>query len=418
MNTSVDEAMHTRGTRFVDSWRFPALVFVVMAVVLSVVVQTSHNHMRLDGPEAPADPSAHDFIGGWLQFDTGWYIAIAEHGYDKAQVDALNAGQQSAVAYFPGDPIVVRQVARVTNDDFELAAHITTVLAGFAVAMLFWFWCRRRLTSGARTTALLLLLLYPYAWYLYGSGYGDALFIALTIGAFLLVERDRPVLAGLVAAGASATRLIGVGTVIGLVALTIERRQALTREDAAGPRRPWSGWHFDRSRLRARDSGVLLGLGGIVSYCVYLYVRTGDFHAFMTVQSAPGWNQGEGPKTWIKYSFFALVIRGEKWYALRLVIQALFVLLFIIAIPAVIKRIGASYGIYTAVIIAIPLIGSSTFMGSGRYLLGAFPVFALGGQLLEEHSRARPRLRPALLGASAVSLLVLASFFGRGFYLS
>jgi hypothetical protein len=263
---------------------------------------------------------------------------------------------------------------------------------------------------------VLLFALYPYAWFIYGSGYGDALFIAVTIGAFLLLERDRPVLAGGFGAVASATRLIGVGAIIGLIALTIERRRALVRTPAPGerPRRAWSGWRFERSRLRWRDGGVLLSFAGIGSYCVFLWVRTGDFIAFNTVQAAPGWNQGTGPKTWIKYSFFADVIRGEHSYGVRLVSQALLCLLFLIAVPFVAKRLGTAYGIYTAIIVGIPLIGSSTFQGFGRYLLGAFPVFALGGELLAD----RVRAQRIVLGLSGVGLLVLASFFGRGFYLS
>jgi hypothetical protein len=166
--------------------------------------------------------------------------------------------------------------------------------------------------------------------------------------------------------------------------------------------------------LRRGDAGVLLGFGGIVSYCVFLYVRTGDFLAWNTVQSAPGWNQGTGPKTWIKYTFFAEVLRGSPGYGIRLVIQAALCLLFIIAIPLVFRRFGGGYAAYTAVILAIPLIGSSSFMGFGRYLLAAFPVFALGGEFLAD----RPAVRRTALAASSVGLVVLASFFGRGFYLS
>ena len=88
--------------------------------------------------------------------------------------------------------------------------------------------------------------------------------------------------------------------------------------------------------------------------------------------------------------------------------------MFLAAIPLVYKRFGGGYAVYTAVILAIPLIGSSSFMGFGRYLLAAFPVFAVGGELLADRSRAR---RVALVGSS-LGLLVLASFFGRGFYLS
>jgi hypothetical protein len=89
-------------------------------------------------------------------------------------------------------------------------------------------------------------------------------------------------------------------------------------------------------------------------------------------------------------------------------------LLFLIAITFVFKRLGAAFAIYTAIIVVIPLIGTSTFQGFGRYLLGAFPVFALGGELLAD----RVKAQRVVLGLSGVGLLVLASFFGRGYYLS
>jgi hypothetical protein len=397
-----------------DGWWFPVLLFVIVASVLAIVVQTSHNHLKPDKPQTGPDISDVSFYGGWMQFDSGWYVSIAEHGYDKPQVASFDAGQQSAVAYFPGYPLAVHQVARFAGSDYVLAAELTTIMCGFAVFLLFWMWCGRRLTPAARRTAMLAFALYPYAWFLYGSAYGDVFFIALTITAFSLLERDKPILAGLAGAGASATRLIGIGTIIGLVALVIERRHAVVRTEHDGPRHLWSGWRVDRSRLRLRDSGVLLSVAGIGAYSVFLWARVGDPIAFNTVQAAPGWNQGTGPKTWFKYSFFAQVIRGEHSYGARLVLQALLCLLFIIAIPYVARRIGAAYAVYTAVIIGIPLIGTSTMQGFGRYLLSAFPVFAVGGAMLAD----RPRPRRAVLLSSATLLVVLASFFGRGFYLS
>src|SRR4051794_580633 len=417
MTTLDTTAGQARPTTWRDSWRFPVLVFLGVLAVLLVVVQVSHDHLSPEHPQTGPDISDEAFYGGWMQYDTGWYVYLAEHGYDQHHVAEFKSVRMSAVAYFPAYPLVVEQVARVANDDPGLAAELTTAACGLAVMVLFWLWCGRRLSPAARRTSLLLVALYPYAWFLYGSGYGDALFIALTLGAMLLLERDRPVLAGVAGAFASASRLIGVGTVIGLVAITLQRREAIVRTAAADgdpPRRWWSGWRLDRTRLRGRDAGVLLGFAGVASYCVFLYARTGDFLAWNTVQSAPGWNQGTGPKTWIKYSFFAEVLRGSPGYGVRLVIQALLCLAFVIAIPFVFKRFGYGYAVYTAVILAIPLVGSSSFMGFGRYLLAAFPVFALGGEVLAE----RTTPRRIVLGTSALGLLVLASFFGRGFYLS
>lgn len=392
-------------------WRFPLAVFVIVGCALAVVIQVSHDHLK---PDIPIEgPSTQEYIGGWMQYDTGWYVSIAAQGYERGQVAAFKRGDQSAVAYFPGYPLAVRQVARVTHDDYVIAAEVTTVLSGLAVFLLFWMWCAPRMDTSARRTALLLLALYPYAWYLYGTGYGDAFFVAFTIAAFLLLERDRPVLAGLMGAIASASRVTGVGTIVGLVVLMVERSGAVTRAPASGRRRLWSGWRFDRSKLRARDSGVLLSVAGFGSYCLFVWHLVGDALAFVTVQAAPGWNQGSGPKTWIKYRFFGDLVRDPS-YGGRLLIEALLCLLFVIAIPFVARRFGVGYTAFVVVVIGVPLIGTSSMQGFGRYLITAFPVFALGGMILTE----RPRFRQATLVSSGLLLFVLASYFGRGFYLS
>jgi hypothetical protein len=50
----------------------------------------------------------------------------------------------------------------------------------------------------------------------------------------------------------------------------------------------------------------------------------------------------------------------------------------------------------------------------GRYLLGAFPLFALAGTLLAD----RPRLRAPVLVASGLLLTVGAFGFARNWYLT
>src|SRR4051812_46943465 len=155
MSTSVETQVRSPRRGITDSWLFPAMLFVAVAVVLSVVVQTSHTHLSPEKPKQGPDISDAEFYGGWMQFDSGWYVYLAEHGYDEPQVAAFHAGDQSAVAYFPGYPLTARQMARVTGDDYVLAAELTTIACGFAVFLLFWTWCRRRFSPAASRTAVL-----------------------------------------------------------------------------------------------------------------------------------------------------------------------------------------------------------------------------------------------------------------------
>jgi hypothetical protein len=66
--------------------------------------------------------------------------------------------------------------------------------------------------------------------------------------------------------------------------------------------------------------------------------------------------------------------------------------------------------------VAIPVLGTKDWQGTGRYLLAAFPVFVVVAWWLAE--RSRPALRRAVLAASGVLLVFLTSAFARGFYLA
>ena len=135
--------------------------------------------------------------------------------------------------------------------DTILSAILLTFACGLGASVLFFAWTRDRFDDATARTALLVLLLYPYAWFIFGAVYGDALFLVAAIGAFVLFERGHPVLAGLAGAVATATRPVGLAVVVGLVVLTIARRGGL---------RNWRA-------LRPADAGVLLSFAGLGAWC-------------------------------------------------------------------------------------------------------------------------------------------------------
>jgi len=384
------------------------MVFLAIAVALYVVAAAAHSAL----PEAKdaanqSDLGAPTALQGWMHFDSGWYVNIADNGYSYTK------GQQSSIAFFPGYPVTLRGVAAVVGSD-PIAGTLLTLVSGLAVALLWWTWLRARLEGRARMLAFSLLLLFPYAWFLYGTLYADALFLAFVLGAFVLVDRRRWVLAGMVGALATATRPVAPAVIIGLVAVALDTSGVLTR--IASPTDPVRrGWHLDRERLHPALAGVLLSGAGLAAWCAYLWSRFGDPVAFLTVQSAPGWAQGAGPHTWFKLGFFDLLFGGHL-FALRLIPQGLATIAFLALVPAVWKRFGWGYGLYTLAVVGIPALGTGDFQGMGRYLLAAFPVFALVGAWLVE--RAPAWLRAAAVPASAACLVLGTALFASGFYLT
>lgn len=375
-----------------------AAVFVAMAAVLFLVMGAVAPRL----PEASGLRLAPPFTGpawlaGWAQWDSGWYHRIAAHGY------SYTVGQQSTVAFFPAYPLVVRG-ARLLIDDPYLAGIAVTFLAGLGAAVLFAAWVRARLSPAAAWTALLAFLLFPYAFFLYGVVYADALFVAALLGAFLLLEADRPVLAGLAGAVATAARPVGIVLVIGLIVRALERRGAL---------RPAEGGWIDWRRARWADAGVLLSLVGLGLWCLYLWSRFGDPFAFATAQAA--WHQGAGPETWLKFQFFRDVadLRSPRAWILFMAHPALTVAGACL-LPRVFRRFGAGYGIYAALLIGVSALSTKNFFGMARYLLAAFPCFAALGEVLDE----RPGLRRLYIPAGGVGLVALTAIFGTGYYLS
>lgn len=387
-------------------WLFPVGLFLAVSAVLVVVVwQTGVQLPRWRG----AGPPGRNIPGGrltegWVRWDAGWYLLIAQKGYSYVP------GSQSSVAFFPAYPLALKVVAGLIGSTF-LAGMVVTWASGLGVAVLFWHWCRARLETRAAQAALVLLLVFPYAWFLHLSIYADALFILSVLASFTLLDHDHPVLAGMAAAVATGARPIGIAVVVGLAVRALERRGAL-RLPTTGRLRLPNGIHLDR--VRPADAGVLLSLAGLGAWCTYLWVRFGDPLAFAAVQAAPGWEQAAGPRTWLKVAFVGELLHGPRMVALRLLVQALLTLAALLLVPLVARRFGWGYAAFTLAVIALPAISTKDFQGMGRYLLAAFPCFALAGELLA----ARPRLRVGVVAASGLGLIFLTSMSARGYYLT
>ena len=381
-------------------WHAAAAFLAVAAGLFVVMGAVAPQLPDASGPELAPAFTGPSWLSGWAQWDSGWYFRIAAEGYSYV------AGQQSTVAFFPAYPLVVGAVAAIVGDTY-VAGILVTVLAGTGVAVLFFAWLRPRLSPAAAWAGLLALLLYPYAFYLYGVVYADALFVAAILGAFLLLEADRPLAAGLAGAVATAARPLGVVLVAGLVIRALERRGAL--QGAGGGLRGLVDWR----RARWADAGVLLSVLGLAAWCLYLWSRFDDPLAFAGAQAA--WDQGAGPETWLKFQFFRDVadLRSPGAWLLFMAHPVLTVAAACL-LPRVFRRFGAGYGVYATLLVAVGALSTKNFFGMARYLLAAFPLFAVVGDAIAD----RPALRRLALPAGGLGLAALTAVFGTGYYLS
>jgi Gpi18-like mannosyltransferase len=347
-----------------------------MVVVLFTTVAVADPFVRTGRmPPRPTLPFLDSVLGGWLAWDGAWYVRIAEHGY------SYHASEQSSIVFFPLYPACIRLVGFLFGTDGDrIAAILVTLVAGFVAATMFHQWCSARLSPSASRFAVACLLVYPYGWFLYGAAYADALFLAIAISAFVMLDRGRPVAAGVLGALASVTRPTGITVAIGLIAVAFFKRREIA--DAG----------------RTAYAGVLISLSGLTAWATYLAIRFGDPLVFAHNEGT--WGQSPGVRTWLKFEFFDHLLHDSVPASSRFVLGAVTAVIFCCLIPAVVRRFGWSYGIYTSLAVLFPMIGSASFIGTGRYMLGAFPAFGVLGAKLEDHPGARWFL---MLGAVAMA---------------
>lgn len=390
--------------------------FTGLVVVLSVVVAFATRYQQRQEPEL----SGPAWLDGWFQYDAGWYLGIVRQGYSYVP------GQQSSVAFFPAYPMGVRGVSEVLGDH-QVAGQLLSVLSGLVAVVLFARWARRRLPRRSAVLAVAALLLYPYAFFLYGPMYADAFFLLSAVGAFVLLERRWYLAAGVVGAVATAGRPVGVAVAVGLVVRTLEilaeERRARGGDtdpatsdgpDTAAPR-TWPGWREVLAALRdvrPRHVGVLASGLGLAGWCTYLWLEFGNPLAFVEVESAPGWDQGVGPRTWFKIVYLGTLVKGPYGIAALLTLQALACLCAVLLVRRVQRLFGWGYAAFAAVVLLIPILGTKDFMGTGRYVLVAFPVMAAAGDFLA--TRRQRWVAPVTLAVCGILLAVLTFLFGRG----
>ena len=388
-----------------------ASLYSAIALVLVVSPRIGCSGLVRTDPIADLRHDPVRRLSCFVQYDGIEYVGIARRGYWYLPQE------QSPVVWFPVYPLAMRWTAGAFGG-LSGAGAVLSYLGGLAATVLLWWWLRAKVPDRrARGLALACWLLYPYAFFLYGVIYADALCAAFLLGAFVLVERRCFVASGIVGALATATRPTAAAVIPAIVLLALERDGVIAAVEA-GP-----GWRgrlrvpsvVDRGRLRPRTLAPAVSILGIGGYVTYLGVRFGAPLAFATNEST--FRPGDVPLT--KWAFVNTLSQpgAQPGIWLTLLAQAGIAIGVLLAIPHVARRFGFAYALFVALLLGVPALTSADLMGVGRYLLPAFPVAALGGEWLAERWPERRKAAIGTLVGGALGLVWLATFFARGSYL-
>jgi hypothetical protein len=359
--------------------------------------------IREDFPPYRAYEARSDLLfGAFAQWDSGWFLRIADHGYD---IPATSA-------FFPLYPLVVRVVGFVLGSLLVAGVAVSLVAAGIA-AVLVWRIARHTAGEAVAGDAVLLLALYPSAFVFTGV-YSDGLFLALAAGSLLAAFRGRGWLAGVLGGLAVATRLVGLGLIPPLLYLLRPRGRSL--------------------RELARPAPLLLIPAALGLYALFLDHRFGDPLAFNNAYTvywqretswlgpvdglwqsvSSGWHGAAElglhlPRNLGEPGGFPDRDRYAVWNVLHLALLAAALWLTWVTW----RRLGAALGLY-AVSVDLILLSSATIetfplASFPRYLLANFPLFIALAAVLRE----RPRPREATLIAFAAVGAVAAVGFSR-----
>ncbi len=248
--------------------------FVVsrLCVLAAAAVRASQQTVDLREAGVEGRPGAIKLMSEvFTSWDGLWYLEIARNGYPtEIPPDVTYFQDEARAAFFPVFPWSVRAVDLVLPGGDTAAALVLNLLLGAAAVVLVGLLARRLFSERVAAKTMVLFALFPGSFVL-SFAYAEAMFIVLAALCLLLLLDERWLLAGLVAAVATATRPNGLALV---VACAVAAVLAIRRS------RDWSS-------LLA----VLLAPLGFVAYQLYIDQRVDERGAWFRVQRE-AWSEG------------------------------------------------------------------------------------------------------------------------------
>ena len=366
-------------------WASRASLFVVVTGISWV--------LALPGPSRITGPA------GWLAerfvwWDAFHFLRIADRGYLPPELPCCDQ------AFFPGYPFATRAVGLLVGRNWVLAGLLVTQVAASAAAVLLWRLAAQpgtRAEGGAGGThhplvgrhAVLLLATAPFGLFL-SSVYSEALFLALSLGAWSAGLRRRWWVAGLLAALAAATRINGLFLAAALAVMYLAQLRA-------------------EGRWRPRWDAAALALPAlaVAGYFAWLHARTGSWNNWQEAQNRSWQRQLAWPWDGLRIGFHQLVTAPSHDLVISRAADLLTAVGGIVLTGLLVGRRRWAEAVLIGLNVAV-LVASTTLVSSPRYALTWFPAYLMA-------ARWSARRRPAggrwvlpvavVLGAPAMAVL-------------
>ncbi len=380
-------------------WMSRLVVWSAGMVGLFVIGTGAFLELRPGGPD-PADSLSGVLESSARRWDAGWFLSIAESGYDRPE--------PSATAFFPLYPLSIRIVGDVVGS-FPLAGIIISLAAFWLALYLLHQLTALEAGNAAAQRTVSLLAFFPTAFY-FSAIYSESLFLALSVGCLYCARLDRWGWATVLAALATATRSAGVLLVVPLLIMAFSTPHQHGRAPAA------------------RAAGAIAApLAALVGYAAYIRLAT-RFGATAPVKAHAEWTREfKGPLIgfWggIKNGAAAArsllhgapvdepvsAVRGDLLNLTALASASL-------GVAGAFRKLPLAYSAYAlaGLVFAISFPGNGLVLTSlPRLVVVLFPIFMWLGIVTE-----RPGVYRAVLGVSAAGLGLLSAMFASGYWIA
>lgn len=323
-------------------------------------------------------------------FDGAYYLLIAAKGY------TVNAG------FFPLFPLIINVLSRLFGSNilpFDPKQYLTATLlvnALFISSLILMFkLIRLDSKENIAIRSIIFLLIFPTSFF-FVSIYSESLFLFLSLLSFYLARKKKWLMAGIMGAFLSSTRIVGI---------------------AMFPALLFEYFKSEKNKSLSKLLSICLVPVGLIGYAFYNLQRWGNPFYFIAVQGNFQNNRSVNsiillPQTIFRYTKILFSVKSniyEWWVAFFELFFFVFVLiLFYVAWK---KKIRISYLIFGILCFLIP-VSTGTFSGLPRYIAPIFPLFMTIGLIGDR------RFKIIYCTISIALLFIFFMLFSKGYFIS
>ncbi|MET9954642.1 mannosyltransferase family protein [Streptomyces sp. NPDC006339] len=352
----------------------PALLGYLAVRLLGLLVLARWTHLKGHGVWPTIATS----------WDSGWYLGIADHGYDQELGTRTN---HNNLAFFPLYPVLIKAVAAVTPGSRASVALVLAVLCSL-VAALGVFAVGDQL-HGPRTGAVLTVLwgAAPAAvvqW----MGYTESLFTALVAWSLYAVLDGRWTWAAGLAVAAGLTRPTGIAlaAAVSVTALLAARR-------ATG-----------RARAVALAAACAAPLGWL-GFVGWVGLRLGRWDGYFAVQRT--WeNEWDGGVRTLEV-LRELLVYSRRPHLFLVAVSVVLIVFTALYVLSLVDRQPLPLLVFSGVLLLVVLGSGGVYFPRARFLLPGFPLLLPVALAV---ARARLPVAALVLGGAALSSAWLGGY--------